>query len=390
MAAAVVGFAFWFRDRIFLDFRLCYAAAWMFRQGQNPYDNNLFSATSGEDFPFSYPLPTTVPFIPLSRLDYSVAAMIWFVLAVVLLSTLVICWWRSFTGPNRDSRFLVLALLIFNLAVPKTLITGNIVVIETCLLWIAFSFLVRGKTWVFAIVVVVAASFKLSPLFFLILLLLHPAVRKWKPAIAGVALFGCYLGLSYAIAPQWFAGYRANVLFNVKDWTAIDYFSPSIFALSRRVVSTLSPTLPPNNNLAASTILYAIIIIPVLITSWKVITTSATKRWAEIASPLILFVTLVFGLISPRLSDYGYILFIPAALYATLVILKSWQSIAFAAASLLPLPFISFPEQASGDFFFGAWGYWSLLVLFASWLLFVWHLSRMRDPDEKRRHASKS
>ena len=376
LAAVVLGFAYWFRERVFWDFRLCYAAGWLCRQGQNPFDNKLlFSIPNLDPMPFSYPLPVAYLFAPLTRLDYLAAAMLWYVVTSALLGLLVVFWWRQWGDSRRAPWFPLLSLLLFNLAVPKALLTGNVVTLETALLWGAFYFLAKGNLPGFLGCLLPAASFKMSPLLFLGLPLVHPQVRRWKLLGAGGALFAGYIGLAYGLAPGWFKDYQANVAFNVKEWSQADVLAPSTYALSRRVVSILFSSLPPQSALVASGALYAVIVACVVWVGWKVARVLAARPWAEAGRPAILYATLAYALVVPRMSDYSYILVIPAALYVAGSLLAPPHSIALFAALLLPAPFISFREPGSGtflqgDFFFGQWAYWSLLMVFACWALF--------------------
>ena len=376
LAAGVLGFAFWFRERILWDFRLYYAAAWLYGQGRNPFDNQLlFSIPNLDPMPFTYPLPTTFLFMPLTKLDYSAAALVWFGVISVLLGLLVVFWWRQFSGSRREAWFPLLALLVFNLAVPKTLLTGNVVTMETALLWVAFFFLAKGNLPGFVAFLLPAASFKMSPLLFLGLPLIHPQMRRWKTVAAGGALFAGYMAAGYGLAPGWFKDYQANVSFNVKEWSQADSFNPSTYALSRRLVSIILPALGPQSSLLCSGLLYGLVSVVVLWMSWKVGRALAGRTWGAAGRPAILYATLVYALIMPRMSDYSYILVIPAALYVAGTILSPSRSIYLIAALLAPLPFISFRDPGSGkmegDFFFGHWGYWSLLMVFVCWCLFT-------------------
>ena len=392
LAAGVLGFAFWFRERILWDFRLYYAAAWLYGQGRNPFDNQLlFSIPNLDPMPFSYPLPITFLFLPLTKLVYPAAAMIWLGVISSLLCWLVLFWWRQFSGSRRGAWVPLLALLVFNLAVPKALLTGNVVTLETTLMWLALFFLAKGNLPGFVGCVVPAAAFKLSPLLFLGLPLVHPQVRRWKAVGVGGLLFAGYLAASYALAPGWFKDYRANVAFNVKEWSQVDVFNPSTYALSRRLVSILLPGLPPNLSVQVAGLLYGVMVVAVLWLSWKVARRLGERGWTEAGRPTVLYATLVYALIMPRMSDYSYILVVPAALYVAGTILRPPRSLYLAVALLLPLPFVSFRDPGSGkvegDFFFGLWGYWSLLMVLVCWHLFSRHLVGHAEISVKRRGA---
>ena len=377
LGGGVLWHAFCHRATLFWDFRLCYAAASLLRHGQNPYDNSLlFTATGSYGFPFAYPLPIAYLFWPFTFLPYSLAAMMWLGLTTILWGLLVVLWWRQFNGGRPHPLFPLLALLVFNLALPKNILTGNVATVEAVLLWTAFVFLVKKNLPAFVAFLLAAAAFKMTPLLFLGLPLLHPQLRRWKPLAWGGVLFALYMAASYALAPGWFKDYQVNVSFNVQQWAFKDLINPSTYALSRRLVFTFLPSLPANSRLLCSGLLYGLLIAPVVLISWKVARVLAGRNWAEVGPTAILYATLVYGLIMPRFSDYSYTLVIPAALYAAGTILPPSRSVFLIASLLLPVPFISFPHDPLflGDFSLGRLGLWSLLMVVVCWGLFSRHL----------------
>src|ERR1035437_6263105 len=386
---------FCYRATLLWDFRLCYFAASLLRHGQNPYDNSLlFTAAGSYGFPFAYPLPIAYLFWPLTFLSYSLAAMMWLGLTTILWGLLVILWWRHFNEGRPHPLFPLLALLVFNLALPKNILTGNVATVEALLLWTAFVFLVKNNLPAFVAFLLAAAAFKMTPLLFLGLPLLHPQLRRWKPLAWGGVLFALYMATSYALAPGWFKDYQANVSFNVQQWAFKDLINPSTYALSRRLVFTFLPALPAGSSLLFSGVLYGLFIAPVILISWKVARVLAWRNWAEVGPTAILYATLVYALIIPRFSDYSYTLVIPAALYAAGTILPPSRSVFLIAGLLLPVPFISFSHDPLflGDFSLGRLGLWSLLMVVVCWGLFSRHLllqtRRQAQPGNAAARAS--
>jgi hypothetical protein len=376
VGVAVLGFAWYFREKILWDFRLGYCAAWLYRHGQNPFDNELFFRVSGEEMPFAYPLPTTLFYMPLTWLDWPIAARVWLVATVVLLGMLILFWWREFSGGREDTRFPLMALLSFNLAIPKTVLTGNTVTVESALLWGAFYLLARGRVRCFVALALSAASFKLSPLLFLALPLLHPQLRRWRLVLLSGAVFAAYLAAAYALAPGWFGQYLENVGFNAKQWAAVDVLAPSTYGLGRRLSLLFATSSANQSTLTAAWCLWGLMIAPVVWLSWKAFRVLALQSWDHAGRLAILYTTLLYALVSPRMSDYSYILVIPAAMYGATKLVTGARSWLLLGAFLVPLPFISFRDPASGtllegDFFFGMWSYWSLLMVFVCWCAFT-------------------
>ncbi len=377
LACGVLAYIFYVRASLFWDFRIYYSAAYIFRVGQNPYDNELLYSVSVLDgLPYPYPPPTLYFFLPFTYIDWDYVIVLWPLLISLWLALTMRLWKKQFVPEIPAPRFLILCLLAFNLTLPKNMITGNIGALEGLLLWTAFTFLLRSEVTWFVALLGLSALFKMTPMVFLIVPLLHPELRrKWKTVFTGGAVFAAYLFLCYAMRPAWFAQYQQNVSIALKDWELKDFFNSSTYSIARRTLMTLFPSLPEKASVSWAYIFYGTMALVVLVISGKVIRTLAKRKWAEAGVPLILYTTLIYGLLMPRMLDYAFGLMIPAVLYVMEKILPPSRSIYLLVALLLPVPFISFPDFAiPGDFFFGYWGYWNVLMILVSWILFSRHL----------------
>jgi hypothetical protein len=389
LAMGFLSYIYCLRATMLWDFKTSFAAGWLVRHGQNPYDNRLlFPLIAPYDFPVAYSLPAIGFFVPFTFLDYPLAAVIWMVAMTGCWIALLVLWSRHFAGGQSSPWFPLLALFAFNLAIAKNLVTGNIATVEALLLWIAFLFLVRKKMAGFVIFLLLGASFKMTPIVFLGLPLLHPQLRRWKTVCLSAAIFLCYLLTTYLFAPKWFPYYQANLLFNVKEWALRDIFNPSSFALSRRLVFGALPSLSAEENLRMGSVLYFILIIPIIVVSAKVMIKLSRQSWDAVGKIIILYATLVYALIVPRLSDYSFTLLIPAALYV-ITMLPRTEALLLMGALVLSLFQISFADDVAfvGDFSFGGWAYWSLLMVFVCWTIFSRHLLKTRNSSSSARRS---
>jgi hypothetical protein len=376
VAAAMLWHVFHSRATLFWDFKMLYSAGWLVRHDQNPYDNHLlFPLSKPYGFPFSYPLVSTFLFVPFTIFNYNVAALFWLV-AITAAWTAILIVWRKCLFPGAvDPRFPLVALLFFNFAVLKNMVTGNIATIETLLLWTGFLFLIKGNVPAFVAFLLCASSFKMVPMAFLIVPLVHPQCRRWKPVITAAALFVLYLIISYALAPSWFKAYQANLKYNVEAWALRD-FNPSSYALSRRIVFGCCPSLHVKEHLLAAGMLYVIIAAIVLLVSIKVVRTLAKRSWVDVGPMIVFYSTLAYAMIVPRFCDYSYTLVIPAALYLIGKILPPKPVLVLIGGMLLPLFFFDFSDDPDflGDFVFHGWAFWSLGMLFVCWAIFSVHV----------------
>src|SRR5215213_730944 len=151
---------------------------------------------------FVYPPLVAAAFAPLSLLNVSATKVLWIVLkSVAFLSTVRL--WRQRIAVDQT---VVPTLFFFTFAFGSALLVdftaGNIAVFEQLLLWMAFAALLSGRWWIFALLVVLAAQAKLTPVFFLGLLLVIDERPRWAPFAAGALLFALGLAANVVLFPD--------------------------------------------------------------------------------------------------------------------------------------------------------------------------------------------
>jgi hypothetical protein len=152
------------------DLRTYLAATRATLAGINPYRvENLADFAGRGVLPFVYPLPALVFFLPLIPLATAPAAFIGVKLA--LLAGLVAGWAKALRPVRAVLPLALLAVFGWNGAALWDLRAGNVAIVECGLLWGAFACFVAGRRAAFAALVVMAATFKVFPLAFLLLLL---------------------------------------------------------------------------------------------------------------------------------------------------------------------------------------------------------------------------
>ena len=172
------------------DFRTHRMAAQVWADGENPYDPRVLDPKSGTGFVYNYP-PVTLLFYRLFTLvDYPTAFHIFLLIKCALLIGLVCFWKRVFLNQEGGALFYLFCLLVFNNVFFLDLIAGNINLLEQVFLWLGFYFFIQRRPGLFILCVILAASFKMTLTFFLVLLLLEDHPRKWHQFFIGVALFG--------------------------------------------------------------------------------------------------------------------------------------------------------------------------------------------------------
>ena len=189
-------------DRYLWDFQSHREAGKIFGSGSNPYDAENLSPNVRTHFLYTYP-PVTLFFYQLFSLtDYKTAFHFFLIIKCVLLIGLVYFWKRGFLREDADPFFYIFCLLVFNSAVFIDMIAGNINLVEQFVLWLAFSYYIKKRLVPFCVFVLIAASFKMTPAFFLILLLLSDDENKYKYLMGAAAVFLSYLLIQYVILPD--------------------------------------------------------------------------------------------------------------------------------------------------------------------------------------------
>ena len=199
-------------DQYQWDFRTHRKAGEIFASGSDPYDPNVLINQKDASFLYTYP-PVTLCFYWLFTLtDGETAFQIFLFVKCILLIGLIVFWKSAFLSQEGDSLFYLFSLLAFNCAVFADLIAGNINLIEQILLWAAFFFYLKRRLALFCVFALLAASFKMTPIFFLVLLLLCDHEKKYAYLVGAGSIFLAYLLIQYLILQDMFTGFIRNAL----------------------------------------------------------------------------------------------------------------------------------------------------------------------------------
>ena len=277
-----------------------------FAHGMSPY-----GAIPGqpEYLHFVYPPLVAALFAPMSVLNVSATKLLWFALKAAAF-WLTVRIWRRITADHEPALppifFFTFA---FGSAVLVDLTAGNIAILEQCLLWIAFAALLRRRHWTFALVVVLAAQFKLTPIFFLGLLLVIDGRPRWAPFVAGTALFLALVGANVVLLPA----QSHQFLSSVSSLGERGWGDPSTLGVMQDLVDQLRGLRLPIP-LASAYALYLVAVAAVLahtVRWWR----AACARGTADRVVCVLVTLAVYALVMPRMKDYSYVALLPVAWY---------------------------------------------------------------------------
>ncbi|MEO7082885.1 MAG: glycosyltransferase family 87 protein [Gemmatimonadaceae bacterium] len=280
---------------------------------------------------FVYPPLLAAVFAPMAAFNVTATKLIWITLkAIAFWATIRI--WKRATGvgtiPVPPVFFFTFA---FGAAALVDFTAGNISVFEQLVLWLGFAALLAKRPWRFAIAVALVAQFKLTPVFFLGVLLVIDEKPRWGPFIGGSALFLALFGANFVLMPA----QAREFLTSVQSLGERGWGDPSTLGVMQDLVDQVQgvgiPVAP-----AVAYILYVAVVVAVLAITVRWWRARALERRND-RLVIVLVSIAVYALIMPRMKDYSYLALFPVGWYVLAMRPFNTGSIAVFAA-LLPRP----------------------------------------------------
>jgi hypothetical protein len=355
-------------DQYLWDFRTHREAGKILAAGSNPYDADMLFPKARTRFLYTYP-PVTLFFYRLFAIpEYKTAFHIFLIAKFILLIGLVYFWKREFLKGDSGPLFYVFCLLAFNSAVFLDMIAGNINLVQQAMLWLGFGFYIKARYKLFCLFVLIAASFKMTPIFFLILMLLPDDKNKYKYFFSAGAVFLAYLLIQYVIVPDLFTGFIKNALEVVGEPGGV---VPSTNKMVAGIFETIAKITGLSVPKAIVSGLFIMVAAAVVFFSYKACMRIKLAESNKRAILEVFVVCLVYALIHPRFKDYGYILLLVPSFY----IIKNTRY-----TKVAPFLFILFimsnrmmlPIAAS--IYDIIWAYYPLVVAFCVWGIYLYEI----------------
>ena len=367
------------------DFRTHREAGKLFASGSNPYDPDILFPKAQTRFLYTYP-PVTLFFYRLFAMtDYDSAFHIFLILKCILLIGLVYFWKKEFLKKDADPFFFLFCILAFNSAVFLDLIAGNINLVEQVFLWLAFSFYLRRRYLLFCLFVLLGASFKMTPVFFLILLLLCDDQKKYKYFLGSAGVFCAYLLVQYIIVPDFFSEFIRNALTVVSEKGVVVPATSKLIGDVLQSLAKISGVAVPGG---IQTAVFGIVAAGAIYLTYRAYIRLDRIDRADKEMITVFLVCLLYALIHPRFKDYAYMLLIVPSYY----IIKHTRF-----TQMAPFLFILFVLSsdrlilpAASALMAFMWKYYPLLVAWCVWGIFIYEIFALTGeagakPSPKRR-----
>src|SRR5205085_2371199 len=313
-------------------------------------------------------------FRPLAAIPMPVLSLVWLALKLLAIAGLTRICHRHFERLNPRAAIVLYFVFAYSGALYRDLAAGNIAIFEQLGLWGAFVLLLRGRPLAFGVAIALIAQLKISPLFFLGLLLVDGPRPRWKELGLSLLVFAAVFASNFALAPALARSFVARLASgggNLAEWGA---FNPSSLALLANFSAILDrkglPVQP-----WADELLWAIFAGTALaITSFVVV--RARRRRPDLDVREVIYAAcLLLCVIAPRMKDYTYTLaLIPSlALLRRSLTRRKWPLEGFAVLASVGPTYVPVLKWLSRLY--------PYLPLFAAGLLLALHLRELSRPQ---------
>ena len=299
------------------DFKVYYSASLAYREGLNPYDmDNLSTALHVPVLtPYVYPPDTLFIFRPLTFFTFQTAARLYLTVKLLAVCALIFFWCHIFDFKQYTPVLLLVSPLAFNGSLLDDLGAGNVSIFEQFFIWAGFYFYARDKIVWFAVAIILASTFKFTPI--VLLGILATRLQRRDLVCLGCAgiSFLLILAVNALIWPQMFAQFFHNVS-TIRGERGDG--NPAILALASDTVTWLRmktgyllPGIVPTGIYIVSslTVLYVAALTFIKLRS---LDEKKANLWR------ICLICFVYALILPRLKNYSYIVLIAPSIYAVI------------------------------------------------------------------------
>jgi alpha-1,2-mannosyltransferase len=196
--------------RIDLDVYRLGSQAWLRHQ---PLYGVMLTTSIGSRLPFTYPPFAAVLLSPLALVPFKVATTVLTLITIALTAVVLRLFLRSVAGPRAGSWLVVGCLLppaLFLEPVCNTLNYGQVNVLLVAL--VTLDCLPATTRWPRGVLTGLAAAVKLTPVAFVLFLLMR---RGWRAAGTAVASFAVCIAVGFLLAPADSARYWTSAIFLV-------------------------------------------------------------------------------------------------------------------------------------------------------------------------------
>lgn len=340
------------------DLEVYYHAAKTFFAGGSPYDVAEINRMENTKLvlPFLYHPYFLLLFSPLIKFSLENAAKLWVFLNFAVVFYLLWLWNSIFNGKYRIFLLLLLSFFSFNYVLSINFYTGNIALLAAALLWTAFYFLLREKSFGFLIFLFLTFLFKLFPIVFFPLIFFIPAEKRKNVGKLIAGLAGVWV-LPFVFRPQLLIQYFSGLM-------SVPVESGPLSPCSYSLIADLAAEWGP----FSTNIIYLIWASLAVYLFWQGL---KKLNWPADKLSIINLSLLTFIVVVPRFKDYSYVLAVPVV-YKMII-----DNII-----LVFLPFMSVLNFIRYSNYYLT-SYLSFFIVLIFWVYLVYNILRKRAEGQK-------
>lgn len=352
------------------DFKMYLMTEEAYDSGLNPYDRASVETVAERGLtPFFY-FPTALWILkPFTFVPQQTAMYLFIILKCCLLVYLVWLWEAVFLEQPHDPLFWLFCILAYNATIFVDLRAGNISLLEVTLIWSAFWCFLKGRHVEFSILLCLAAAFRLSPLFFGLLLLVPNQGPRVRPVITFLIAVACLFGFTWLLDPSLFVQFFPNALGITRDEPLLFHImNPASLPLIRTFCVLLGDLSGVELPGPVPFVMYLAWVCTVLAVTWRILGRLDLGEPAD-RKLAIGILCLAYAVVLPRFKDYSYILLILPTYY---IILKARYTSSYPFLFLLCVlssVYVTLPGMKTFAWF--VWNYYPFFVAVMIWILYV-------------------
>ncbi|HMK37333.1 MAG TPA: glycosyltransferase family 87 protein [Desulfomonilaceae bacterium] len=319
---------------------------------------------------YPYFPPSVYFFRVFTYLPLNTSKYVYLFLKCIVLGYLFYMWQCAFLRDPGDPYFLVFCLFAFNATVYLDMRSGNVNLIEQAFLWTAFYFFVRGKLAFFCALLLVSSMWKITPLVFSFLLLLGR--RDRSVAFFFLATIVVVLALSLLVYRSEIGSFLSTAHQLARGLPDENIKNLSSLALIRSSIAKWSSFTGISLPWMFGILTYVLFVIIVGIASWQSLRRLDMENSVDRETAICLSCS-VYAVTLPLFQDYQFILMLVPAYSLTmrLDLVKAFP-VLFACFVLSARSSSSPGSIVFLDVFWDIfWNYYSLLVAFLVWILYI-------------------
>ena len=362
------------------DFQMYYNAAKAYLQGLNPYDRQIVEEAIGPTPSEFFYFPLSLQLLsPMTRLPYNRAALIFIFIKCFLLVYLISIWHAVFLDKTAiDPWFLLFCLLAFNSTIYLDLRAGNVSIVEQAMLWTSFYFFLRRQYILFSVFLVLSAFFKLTPLFFGLLILWYDKTRRFRAGIALTSVVTVAVGLTWLTDPALLLQFVPHSLKILELPSESGIINPSLLPLVKGLLVLFVNRGWIVYSSFLQWALYFSAIVAIAVLTWSAFR-KLDSFGAEDSKWVINLMCLLFVLVTPRMKDYSYIVLLVPTYFVIerMSAVKAYPFIfvlCVLSAQHITLPGLDSLARV-------LWAYYPFGIAFLVWIVY---LSELRARDRRR------